>query len=254
MGGYERHPEPWGLDGIRRTSTESSSRKTGSASTSSCRTPWSESRAGEPRGRPAHRRAEAFTPTRSSSSANQCAASVAARLLRAWPRRSRWDGAARGGVDRERDPQPRRLEWIRAASGTTTRAASTRSSARQDLLDYYDIKYPGPERLGAALRTAPTYSGCRIAPPSARSRAGSARTGSSRTPPRDESLRPRGWAGEVWSPAIGAEHRACREAAAALRRDLLLEDRVAEPGGLPQAPSANQESLGTSALSPTRRC
>ena len=30
----------------------------------------------------------------------------------------------------------------------------------------------------------------------------------------DESLRPRGWAGKLWSPAIGAEHRACREAAA----------------------------------------
>src|SRR5439155_22624035 len=30
----------------------------------------------------------------------------------------------------------------------------------------------------------------------------------------DESLRLRGWAGRVWSPAIGAEHRACREAAA----------------------------------------
>src|SRR4029077_11357454 len=30
----------------------------------------------------------------------------------------------------------------------------------------------------------------------------------------DESLRPRGWAGRLWSPAIGVEHRACREAAA----------------------------------------
>jgi 4-methylaminobutanoate oxidase (formaldehyde-forming) len=30
----------------------------------------------------------------------------------------------------------------------------------------------------------------------------------------DESLRPRGWAGMHWSPAIGAEHTACREAAA----------------------------------------
>ena len=27
-------------------------------------------------------------------------------------------------------------------------------------------------------------------------------------------MRPRGWAGRVWSPAIGAEHRATREAAA----------------------------------------
>ena len=30
----------------------------------------------------------------------------------------------------------------------------------------------------------------------------------------DESVRPRGWAGRHWSPAIGAEHRACRETAA----------------------------------------
>ena len=30
----------------------------------------------------------------------------------------------------------------------------------------------------------------------------------------DESLRPRGWAGRLWSPAIGAEHLACRETAA----------------------------------------
>src|SRR5205823_3174837 len=28
------------------------------------------------------------------------------------------------------------------------------------------------------------------------------------------SLRPRGWAGRLWSPAIEAEHRACRESAA----------------------------------------
>jgi 4-methylaminobutanoate oxidase (formaldehyde-forming) len=33
-------------------------------------------------------------------------------------------------------------------------------------------------------------------------------------PHGDEGLRPRGWAGKHWSPAIGAEHRACREAAA----------------------------------------
>src|SRR5207245_2804610 len=30
----------------------------------------------------------------------------------------------------------------------------------------------------------------------------------------DDSLRPRGWAGRLWSPAIEAEHRACRETAA----------------------------------------
>jgi len=30
----------------------------------------------------------------------------------------------------------------------------------------------------------------------------------------DPELRPRGWAGKIWSPAIGAEHMACRERAA----------------------------------------
>ena len=50
---------------------------------------------------------------------------------------------------------------------------------------------------------------------SVRSRAGSVRTGSSRMPPHgDESLRPRGWAGKHWSPAVGVEHRACRESVA----------------------------------------
>src|SRR5437867_6324560 len=29
----------------------------------------------------------------------------------------------------------------------------------------------------------------------------------------DQSLRPHGWAGRLWSPAIGVEHKACREAA-----------------------------------------
>src|SRR4029077_12810900 len=40
-------------------------------------------------------------------------------------------------------------------------------------------------------------------------------SGSERSAPRgEESLRPRGWAGRLWSPAIEAEHRACRETAA----------------------------------------
>ena len=36
----------------------------------------------------------------------------------------------------------------------------------------------------------------------------------SNAPSGDESLRPAGWAGHLWSAAIGAEHRACRETAA----------------------------------------
>ena len=71
-------------------------------------------------------------------------------------------------------------------------------------------------RPGGRCASPPrTRVSCGWAPRSGRSRAGSGRTGSSRTRRAgDESLRPRGWAGKLWSPAIGAEHRACREAAA----------------------------------------
>jgi glycine cleavage system aminomethyltransferase T/glycine/D-amino acid oxidase-like deaminating enzyme len=82
---------------------------------------------------------------------------------------------------------------------------------------YYDVKYPGHERLaGRPLRVSPAYPrlqelGAVFGEKSGWERANwfepNAVSGA-------ESLRPRGWAGKLWSPAIGAEHRACREAAA----------------------------------------
>jgi 4-methylaminobutanoate oxidase (formaldehyde-forming) len=82
---------------------------------------------------------------------------------------------------------------------------------------YYDVKYPGHEReAGRPLRLSPAYPrlqelGAVFGEKSGWERANwfepNAAAG-------DESLRPRGWAGKLWSPAIGAEHRACREAAA----------------------------------------
>jgi glycine cleavage system aminomethyltransferase T/glycine/D-amino acid oxidase-like deaminating enzyme len=82
---------------------------------------------------------------------------------------------------------------------------------------YYDVKYPGHERrAGRPLRVSPTYQrlqelGAVFGEKSGWERANwfepNAAAG-------DETLRPRGWAGRHWSPAIGAEHRACREAAA----------------------------------------
>jgi glycine cleavage system aminomethyltransferase T/glycine/D-amino acid oxidase-like deaminating enzyme len=82
---------------------------------------------------------------------------------------------------------------------------------------YYDVKYPGHERqAGRPLRTSPTYA--RLAELGA---AFGEKSGWERpnwfepnAAAGDESLRPRGWAGRLWSPAIGAEHRATREAAA----------------------------------------
>jgi 4-methylaminobutanoate oxidase (formaldehyde-forming) len=46
----------------------------------------------------------------------------------------------------------------------------------------------------------------------------------------EESLRPRGWAGRHWSPAIGAEHRACREAAALFDESSFAKIEVDGPG------------------------
>ena len=46
----------------------------------------------------------------------------------------------------------------------------------------------------------------------------------------DESLRPRGWAGRHWSPAIGAEHVACRERVAIFDESSFAKLEIAGPG------------------------
>jgi len=82
---------------------------------------------------------------------------------------------------------------------------------------YYDVKYPGHEReAGRPLRLSPTYErlaelGAAFGEKSGWERANWFEPNAERG---DASLRPRGWAGRLWSPAIGAEHRACREAVA----------------------------------------
>ena len=82
---------------------------------------------------------------------------------------------------------------------------------------YYDVKYPGHERkAGRPLRLSPAYArlaelGAAFGEKSGWERANWFEPNGARG---DESLRPRGWAGRLWSPAIGAEHTACRESAA----------------------------------------
>jgi glycine cleavage system aminomethyltransferase T/glycine/D-amino acid oxidase-like deaminating enzyme len=82
---------------------------------------------------------------------------------------------------------------------------------------YYEVKYPGHEReAGRPLRVSPAYArlqqlGAVFGEKSGWERANWFGPNAARG---DESLRPRGWAGRLWSPAIGAEHVACREAAA----------------------------------------
>ena len=82
---------------------------------------------------------------------------------------------------------------------------------------YYDVKYPGHERsAGRPLRLSPIYSrltelGAAFGEKSGWERANWFEPNGTLG---DTSLRPHGWAGRLWSPAIGVEHAACREAAA----------------------------------------
>jgi 4-methylaminobutanoate oxidase (formaldehyde-forming) len=82
---------------------------------------------------------------------------------------------------------------------------------------YYDVKYPGHERqAGRPLRASPTYPRTQELGAVFGEKSGWERVNwfEPNAADGDESLRPRGWAGRLWSPAIGAEHVACRTAAA----------------------------------------
>jgi glycine cleavage system aminomethyltransferase T/glycine/D-amino acid oxidase-like deaminating enzyme len=82
---------------------------------------------------------------------------------------------------------------------------------------YYDVKYPGHEReAGRPLRVSPAYGRLQELGAAFGEKSGWERANwfEPNAAAGDESLRPRGWAGRLWSPAIGAEHRATRETAA----------------------------------------
>jgi glycine cleavage system T protein len=82
---------------------------------------------------------------------------------------------------------------------------------------YYDVKFPGHEReAGRPLRLSPTYPRLQELGAVFGEKSGWERPNwfEPNAAAGDESLRPRGWAGRLWSRAIGAEHRATREAAA----------------------------------------
>ena len=79
---------------------------------------------------------------------------------------------------------------------------------------YYDIKYPGQERLaGRPLRVSSAYPwhvahDAELGEKSGWERVSYYRSNAALGDPEKQ---PRGWAGELWSPAIEAEHRATRE-------------------------------------------
>jgi 4-methylaminobutanoate oxidase (formaldehyde-forming) len=98
---------------------------------------------------------------------------------------------------------------------------------------YYDVTFPGHERTaGRPLRVSSAYQrlvelGAAFGEKSGWERANWFEPNAARG---DESERPRGWAGELWSPAIGVEHRACRETVAIFDESSFAKIDVVGPG------------------------
>jgi glycine cleavage system aminomethyltransferase T/glycine/D-amino acid oxidase-like deaminating enzyme len=92
-----------------------------------------------------------------------------------------------------------------------------RDRAYEVYATYYDIHYPGEERLaGRPLKIPPAYTLLRELDAEFGEKSGWERVNwfRSNEDPAHEGRRPRGWAGEHWSTAIVTEHLACRERAA----------------------------------------
>src|ERR671911_116396 len=98
---------------------------------------------------------------------------------------------------------------------------------------YYDVKYPGHERqAGRPLRLSPAYPRLEQLGASFGEKSGWERPNwfEPNSAAGDEGLRPRGWAGRHWSPAIGAEHVACRQSAAIFDESSFAKIEVSGPG------------------------
>jgi glycine cleavage system aminomethyltransferase T/glycine/D-amino acid oxidase-like deaminating enzyme len=109
----------------------------------------------------------------------------------------------------------------------------TLKRAKEVYETYYDIRYPGHERqAGRPLRTSSAYPWHSEHGAAFGEKSGWERVNwyESNAAAGDESLRPRGWAGMHWSPAIGAEHRATRERAGLFDESSFAKLEIAGPG------------------------
>jgi glycine cleavage system T protein len=98
---------------------------------------------------------------------------------------------------------------------------------------YYDIHYPNEERrAGRGLRLSPTYARLEALDAEFGEKAGWERPNwfRSNEDPVYEELRPRGWAGQFWSTAIPAEHVATRERAALFDETSFAKLDILGPG------------------------
>jgi 4-methylaminobutanoate oxidase (formaldehyde-forming) len=106
---------------------------------------------------------------------------------------------------------------IRRFGGQYRSQAYTLARTFETYATYYDIHYPNEERqAGRPLRLSPAYEELRALGAVFGEKSGWERPNwfQPNAALGDEALRPRGWAGQHWSPAIGAEAMATRQAAA----------------------------------------
>jgi 4-methylaminobutanoate oxidase (formaldehyde-forming) len=244
MGGYERDPAPWGLDGIPgdfngRLLAPDMARFEPIMAGAIRRVPaMTDARVSRVINGP-----EAFTPDNEFIlgesdvrgfwlAAGFCAHGVA--------------GA--GGIGRQVaswivDGEPELDLWkmdIRRFGAAYRSGAYTLARSIENYATYYDIHYPNEERrAGRPLRTSPAYDqlatlGAAFGEKSGWERpnwfepnADDARFGGREALER---LRPRGWAGRHWSPAIAAEALATRQAAALFDETSFAKLEVVGPG------------------------
>ena len=132
--------------------------------------------------------------------------------------------AGAGGIGRQMatwiaDGEPELDLWkmdIRRFGAAYRSQGYTLARSIENYATYYDIHYPNEERhAGRPLRTSPTYELLGALGAVFGEKSGWERPNwfESNAAAGDEALRPRGWAGMHWSPAIGAEARATRTTA-----------------------------------------
>ena len=109
----------------------------------------------------------------------------------------------------------------------------THARIKETYETYYDIRYPYHERqAGRPLRISPANAWHREHDAAFGEKSGWERVNwyESNASAGDESLRPRGWAGQHWSPAIGAEHAATREGVAVFDETSFAKMEIEGPG------------------------
>ena len=151
--------------------------------------------------------------------------------------------AGAGGIGRQMatwivDGQPELDLWkmdIRRFGPAYRSQGYTLARSIENYATYYDIHYPNEERQsGRPLRTSSTYELLADLGASFGEKSGWERPNwfDANAPAGDESLRPRGWAGHHWSAAIGAEALATRRTAALFDESSFAKLEVSGPGAV----------------------